>query len=96
MEIVWQVLYLLLWLLRMLILGRIVFETVRMFAKTWRPVGAGAVALEVLYATTDPVIKPLRRIIPPLRLGGVGFDLSVIVLLLVVGILLSVVGNQLF
>lgn len=93
MNILWQVLFLLLWTFRWLLLGRLVFDFVRIFARTWRPVGTGAVALEVLYATTDPPIRALRKIIPPVRLGGVGFDLSVMVLLVVVVILMALVGN---
>jgi YggT family protein len=38
----------------------------------------------------EPLAAPLRRIIPPLRLGGVGLDLSIIVLFIAVRILMSV------
>jgi YggT family protein len=34
----------------------------------------------ILYAATEPVLGPLRRLIPPLQLGGAGLDLSPIVL----------------
>jgi len=50
-----------------------------------RPV---AVAVEGLYAVTDPALKPLHRRIPPVRLGSVAFDLSYLLLL----ILTSIVG----
>ncbi len=93
MNILWQVLYLLLWIGRWLLLGRLVIEVVRMFARTWRPVGTSAVAMEVLYSTTDPPVKLFRRLIPTIRLGGVGFDLSIMVLLIVVQILMSVVSR---
>jgi YggT family protein len=89
-NIVWQIAYLLLWIFRLLILGRIVIELVRAIAKTWRPAGRSAATMEVLYATTDPPVKLFRRVIPPLRLGGVGFDLSIIVLFIVVAILMGV------
>jgi YggT family protein len=88
----WQVLFLLLWVFRLLILGRLVIEFVRVFARSWRPVGRPAVAMEVLYVTTDPAIKLFRRLIPPLRLGGVGFDLSVIVLLVLIQIAMWIVA----
>jgi YggT family protein len=32
-----------------------------------------------VYAVTEPVLAPVRRVLPPLRLGGVGIDLSFIV-----------------
>lgn len=91
MNILWQVIYLLLWLFRLALLGRIVIELVRAFARTWRPAGPSAAALEVLYMSTDPPVKILRKIIPTVRIGGVGLDLSILVLLIVVYILLAVV-----
>ncbi len=39
----------------------------------------------------DPVLRPLRAIIPPVRAGGVGLDLSPLVLLVGLSILLGVV-----
>lgn len=33
-----------------------------------------------LFVVTDPPIKALRRLIPPIRMGGVALDLSVLVL----------------
>lgn len=39
----------------------------------------------------DPVAAPLRKIIPPLRLGGVGLDLSILVLFFGVIILRQII-----
>lgn len=38
-----------------------------------------------------PVILPLRRVLPPLRLGGMMLDLSPIVLLILISVLQSLV-----
>jgi YggT family protein len=65
----------------LLILARIVFDVTRSFARQWRPVGSAAVGLELLYSSTDPPVKTLRRMIPPLRLGSISIDLSVWLLL---------------
>lgn len=35
----------------------------------------------------EPVVAPLRRMIPPLRIGMVALDLSIIVLLIAIGLL---------
>ena len=35
-----------------------------------------------LYMITDPVLTPLRRVIPPLRLGNVALDLSAIIVII--------------
>jgi YggT family protein len=67
-----------------LILARVVVEITRQFARSWRPVGYAAVGLELVYLSTDPPIKLLRRFIPPLQLGGVSIDLSVLLLLLAI------------
>jgi len=42
----------------------------------------------VLSAICEPVLKPIRRLIPPVRVGGVGLDLSVLIVFLVVSVIL--------
>ena len=37
-----------------------------------------------LASICEPVLRPIRRIIPPVRVGGVGLDLSVLVVFLVI------------
>ena len=74
----------------LLVIARLIVETTRSFARSWRPVGAAAIGLEMVYVVTDPPMKALRRLIPPLRLGGISLDLSVWVLLIVVWILKDV------
>jgi YggT family protein len=41
----------------------------------------------------EPLAAPLRRRIPPLRLGGIGLDLSIIVLFIAVRILMSITSR---
>ena len=36
----------------------------------------------ITYQLTEPVLGPLRRIIPPVRLGGAAIDLSALILIL--------------
>ncbi|WP_374108773.1 YggT family protein [Pseudonocardia sp. ICBG1293] len=87
--------YYILFFFWLLLAARIVVEMVRSFARQWRPAGAPAVALEVVFTVTDPPVKLLRRVIPVVRIGGVGLDLSIMVLLLVVFISMSAVRSQL-
>jgi YggT family protein len=42
----------------------------------------------VLSAICEPVLRPIRRIIPPVQVGGVGLDLSVMVVFLIVLVVL--------
>lgn len=43
-------------------------------------------------ALVEPVASPLRRVIPPVRLGGMGLDLSILVLFFAVIILQAAFG----
>ena len=72
---------------------RFVVDWVQVFARQWEPRGPLLVALEGVYTVTDPPLKALRRVIPPLRVGRVSIDLSFIVLFFVVQILMRVVGE---
>ena len=75
-----------------LLIARLVFDYVMMFARSWRPSGVAAVGLEVVYSATDPPLKALRRVIPPLRLGNFSIDLGFMVLLFIVYLLMNFVG----
>jgi YggT family protein len=69
---------------------RLVFDWVRVFSRDWRPSGVVLVAAEAVYSVTDPPLRALRRLLPPLRLGGVQLDLAFMVLFLIVIILMSI------
>ncbi|GAA2476889.1 hemolysin activation protein [Winogradskya humida] len=42
-----------------------------------------------VYAVTEPILAPVRRVIPPLRAGGVAIDLSFIVVFLAIVLIRS-------
>lgn len=84
MEVVWFAVGWVLFAFWLLLTARVVVELVRAFAREWRPVGGVAVTLETIYTVTDPPVRLVRRVIPMVRIGGVGLDLSIMVLLLVV------------
>ncbi|HVF73679.1 MAG TPA: YggT family protein [Acidimicrobiales bacterium] len=59
---------------------------------SWFPVSPGspmASIFSALYAVTEPVLGPVRRMIPPIGMGGMGFDLSPIIVLFGMRILQS-------
>jgi YggT family protein len=43
--------------------------------------------LDVLDDVTEPVLRPLRALIPPIRAGGMGLDLSIIVAFVILAVL---------
>ncbi|TVT55602.1 YggT family protein [Amycolatopsis rhizosphaerae] len=81
--------YYVLFVFWLLLTARVVVELVRFFAREWRPAGGVAVTLETIYTVTDPPVRLVRRIIPMVRIGGAGLDLSIMVLLLVVSFLMQ-------
>jgi YggT family protein len=70
-------------------IARLIFDYIRIFARSWQPKGVVLLLAELVYTLTDPPLRFLRRFIPPLRLGGVSLDLSFLVLIIVLQILLS-------
>ncbi len=93
MEAVASVVYFALLVFLLLLIFRLVMEYVFLLARSYRPSGIVAVALELCYSVTDPPLKLLRRVLPPLRVGRVSLDLGFLVLFIVVRILMSVVGG---
>ena len=58
---------------------RFIVDWVQVFARSWSPRGVLLVILETVYSITDPPIKALRRVIPPLRIGNFALDLSFLI-----------------
>jgi YggT family protein len=83
-----QILYLLVLVFMYILLARFVLGMVMSIGRRWRPRGGSAAVMELIWSVTDPPLRALRRVIPPLRLGGISFDLAAIVLLVIVSVLL--------
>ncbi len=96
MSVVGQILHGLLWVFIALLWIRFIVDWVQVFARSWAPGGPILVLLEIVYSVTDPPIKALRRVIPPLRLGVVAIDLSFIIVLVAAYLLLNVVEQVFF
>ncbi|MCA0437168.1 MAG: YggT family protein [Austwickia sp.] len=75
----------------MLLLIRLVFDWIQMFARDWRPRGPLLVVAEAVYSVTDPPLRAVRKVIPPLRLGGVALDLSFMVVIFAIYLLRSLI-----
>lgn len=70
-----------------ILLARVVIEMIQSFSRQFNPPRWFMMVAEVLFVLTDPPVKALRKIIPPLQLGGIALDVSVIVLFLLLAIL---------
>jgi YggT family protein len=51
------------------------------------PSGPIRSVMSLVYTLTEPVLRPLRGLIPPIRMGAVAFDLSPIIVFVALGIL---------
>ena len=62
-------------------------------SRSFRPTGALVVLFEVVYTLTDPPLRLLRRVIPPLRVGNVAFDLGFLLLFIAIVVVRGILAN---
>ena len=93
MSVVAGVAYVVVFAFFILLLVRLVLDWVQYFAREWRPSGISLVIAEVTYSVTDPPLRALRRLIPPLTLGAVRLDLGFLILILACTFLLRLLGS---
>jgi YggT family protein len=72
---------------------RLVLDWIQVLAREWHPHGPVLVFAEAIYTVTDPPLKFLRRLIPPLSLGTIRLDMAFLALMLIVIVLQSVLGR---
>ena len=91
LSIVLQILYILTYVFFLTLLARFVLGAVLQYGRRWQPGRGASAALESVWSVTDPPLKALRRVIPPLRIGTVSFDLASLVLLVILFVLMTFV-----
>jgi YggT family protein len=87
------VVYLALFIYFLLMWARFIFDLVANFARGYKPRGPVLLVAEAAYTVTDPPIKAVRRLLPPLRFGGIALDFGWTIVMLAVIILMSVVSR---
>jgi YggT family protein len=90
--IIRQILYYIVFIFFIILIARLVFDWIRVFARDWTPRGVVLVIAETVYSVTDPPLKALRRVLPPLTIGQVQIDLAFIVIFLITSLLLSLLA----
>ena len=73
-----------LWIVWIMLIARVVLSFVFSFARDWRPAGVAALLVESVYTVTDTMIKPLRRVIPPISIGPMRFDVAFLIVFVAV------------
>ncbi|MDQ7992757.1 MAG: YggT family protein [Propionicimonas sp.] len=79
------------WLYLAILTVRALLSLVPLLIRDWQPRGALLVVAEFVYTLTDPPLRWLRRLLPPLRIGGAQWDVAFLVLFLVLSVALRVV-----
>lgn len=82
-----------LWLYLLVLIARLVFDIVQMLARDWQPKGFLLILAEIIYTLTDPPLRALRKVIPPLRLGQIQFDLAFLVLFIGLQVIIALVAR---
>ncbi|ANC30534.1 YggT family protein [Isoptericola dokdonensis] len=96
MSVIFSLVALVLLLFLVCLVIRLVFDWVQVFARDWRPRGVVLLLAEAVYTVTDPPLRALRKVIPPLTLGSIRLDLAFLVLFLATSILLQVANSLAF
>lgn len=91
MTLIGTLLYVIIRIFVLLLIARLVIEMIQSFSRNFQPPRWFIYIAEPIFMITDPPVKALRRLIPPMRMGGVALDISVIVLFFIMMILQIVV-----
>ncbi|MBA8794305.1 YggT family protein [Friedmanniella endophytica] len=90
MLIIGTIIYWILWIFLLVLFGRMILSWVPVLVRDWQPRGALLVVAEVIYTITDPPLRALRRILPPVRIGNMMLDLAFIGLAILVSVLMRI------
>lgn len=91
--IVWRLLSWLLLLYLLALVCRAVLGWVQVVSRGWRPHGWLLVLAEAVYTVTDPPLRLVGKVVPPLRLGAVAIDIAFSIVFLVCLVLWSVASG---
>jgi len=92
-HLVATIVYIALFVFFLLMWARFIFDLTQSVSRSYRPRGVLLFLAEATYTTTDPPIKTIRRVLPPIRLGSVALDFGWSIVMLLVVILMSVAST---
>lgn len=93
MSLIFQVLAIVVFCFLILLCARVVVGLITSLARDWRPSGPVVVALEGVFTLTDPPVRAVRRVVPPLSLGAIRLDLAFMIVFFVTYILFNVLSG---
>ena len=72
---------------------RFILDWVQVFSRGWRPKGPVLLMAGASYSVTDKPLRAVRRVVPPLRLGGAAIDFGWAIVMIGTLIVMSIVGG---
>ena len=96
LEVIGWVLLGVLTVLQWALILRAVLSWIQAFRRDWTPRGIMLVFAEAIYTVTDPVLRPFKKLIRPLRLGSFALDMGFLVVFLLVMVCIQVVWAVFF
>lgn len=84
LSVIANIAYVLLLIYFFMLWARFLVDLARNFSRTWRPRGFALILAEIILTLTDPLIRLVRRVIPPFRIGAAAVDFSTTVAILIV------------
>lgn len=89
MALIFGILALVTFVYIVLMLLRLAFNWVQVFARDWTPRGWLVVLVESVFTATDPPLRAVGRVVPPLRIGPVALDLAFMIVMFGLFLLMS-------
>lgn len=90
MFIIGQIINWVLWIFLLVLFARMILSWVPVLVREWQPRGPVLIVAEAIYTVTDPPLRVLRKILPPVRLGNMMLDLAFIGLVILVSVLMKI------
>lgn len=90
MIIIGQIINWVLWIFLLVLFARMILSWVPVLVREWQPRGPVLIVAEAIYTVTDPPLRVLRKILPPVRVGNMMLDLAFIGLVILVSVLMKI------
>ncbi len=78
-------------LVQLVLVARLVLEWSVVLAGPAAPGSFRSKAFDVIFRITEPILAPVRKVLPPLRAGGFSIDLAFVVVFLAISIIRSII-----
>ena len=76
-----------------LMIARLIADLVLSVNPNWKPRGLILVLVELIYTVTDPPLKLVRKVIKPVRFGGIALDFGWTIVVFAIGLLQNLLGR---